>query len=656
MSDSRILLTPGRNLLLDFGQEDVLCIENSCGPENVVNVMTFIQTYVALLLDSPTDDTKPLRVIRRFFLRLIDDTKGTITSLKNLADQLLATATTVSDSTLTGEFLEDMKRTPVYREYLHFYRTGDTRTLRYLLTFLYFGKKIGYVDADFYSTAFRGWMETEVELESLLIDSDIADALRVIISQILEPLDDDILLPKHGPGYTAEGCLDPNEKLDQLTFDNKSRYAFREGSFGREPLQVRNGLHAFDERAAKRQVAKLRFVPKDITKSRSICMEPAGRMFLQQEVFRWLNESIRRGQLSRIVNLSDQDRNRQYAQAGSYSQSCDTIDLSSASDRVSYDLVKRIFPRKILYYLVATRTNEVDMGDCGGMLPAGTHEIRELLKFAPMGSALCFPVQCIVFSAITLLSYLMYAEKQTPGQLVTNKLSRLYRVKNFIDTMYDDPEQLIPHRLLRPCVYGDDIICDSHTTDGILSLLARCGLKVNSTKSYIGGTPFRESCGIFAWLGDDVTPCLYRLHEHTTSLNASQLASYIDQMNRLGDHGLLHARNAIYHRLLGLNVSGIRDKNSYLPYTDNADNFGIFTTHVRESKHMRVNVDLQRDERRVMVLRSVYSHAPLSEFMELYAYDQWSRSRVRGGSIESNYSISRIRPQLTRVALGWNPA
>ena len=96
-------------------------------------------------------------------------------------------------------------------------------------------------------------------------------------------------------------------------------------------------------------------------------------------------------------------------------------------------------------------------------------------KFAPMGSALCFPVESLTFWAIAVGSIW----NLTQDQLVARQ------------SVY---------------VYGDDIIIDSKYTKLVIEALESVDLVVNRSKSFLGEHPFRESCGIEAWLGHDVTP------------------------------------------------------------------------------------------------------------------------------------------------------
>lgn len=636
-------ITPRRSLRMHYCAETVTKITSLVGPENSELYMLFVGSYLALLLDSPIDNAKPLHVIDRFFKRLTTEKpKELIVRYSSLADELLRNLSDTSEMTITGYFLEEFKETPVFREYLYFFKTGDASCLRYLISFLYFGKKMDYVDPDLQHSAFRDWLQIEEDMTSFLTPDDITPLLKVIIKQLLGELDDTVFLPRHGPGYTAEGYHDPNDKTKNMSFDTKAGYAFRANSFGRVGLD-RVSFSQYGSEKRQEQIGKLRFVPKNIKTMRSICMEPTGRMFLQQEIMRWLVYSIHNGPLGNIVDLRDQSHNQRYAVAGSATFSCDTIDLSAASDRVHIDLVKAVFPSKVLFYLLGTRTKTVDTGQ----------GVIELKKFAPMGSALCFPVQCILFSAITLLAYLMqYYNVTHVGDLPKDRYY-IHHIREFLRKMDSDPWQA--QNLLMPRVYGDDIICDYRTTDRVLNLLTRCGLVVNASKSFTGQSLIRESCGVYAYNGVDVSPLLFRVPSGAQRLSANAYTSLVGSINNAGDHNLVHLRSFWIHHLTECATEGGMPLRGYLPFVESHDAFGIYTTCKLPSLHTRYNPELQRDENRVAVLRSKSPGAP-NEHTELYAYDQWMRARVRGGSAELNFSASRVRPSATGIRLRWTPA
>jgi hypothetical protein len=172
------------------------------------------------------------------------------------------------------------------------------------------------------------------------------------------------------------------------------------------------------------------------------------------------------------VNFTHQEVNRDLALHGSIHEHIATLDLKDASDRVSLALVRRVFAKVpvVLQALEACRTTETQ-------LPDG--RLVELKKFAPMGSALCFPVEALIFWAI-LVSAMC-------------KRTRL-------------PLSVVGKRIF---VYGDDIIVPVDWAPQCMLALERVGLRVNTAKCCITG-PFKESCGMDAFKGVCVTPIRFR--------------------------------------------------------------------------------------------------------------------------------------------------
>lgn len=191
-----------------------------------------------------------------------------------------------------------------------------------------------------------------------------------------------------------------------------------------------------------------------------------------------------------------------------------TIDLSNASDSVSYALVKRVLRGTSLYRaVICTRSDKTRLSD---------GSVIELAKFAPMGSALCFPIECLIFAAVCEVS--------------CRRLGRnlYYRV------------------------YGDDIICHEDLVPNVLALLDALHFTVNKDKSFHGRADFnfRESCGGEYVNGVDVTPFkvsrglkAYDQVSDKTITSSKIVSSYVSFANRAFDAGLLLTRRAILHVL-----------------------------------------------------------------------------------------------------------
>jgi hypothetical protein len=217
--------------------------------------------------------------------------------------------------------------------------------------------------------------------------------------------------------------------------------------------------------------ARLKFVPKDIRKPRTICMEPSYLGILQQFYMKMMYQELK----SHNIDLYNQDTNRGLAMIGSITGEWGTIDLSNASDMVMVEHIKYLFPDFFSKVLLDLRSNCVD-------LPNGAILVQR--KYAAMGSALTFPVETLLFASIA------YAAG----------------VKS--DDIY---------------VYGDDIIVPSKHVNKVTKLLSKVGFVVNQGKTFSKGQ-FRESCGIFAYNGYNVT-CVYRRTQNLTVDHIHELRS-----------------------------------------------------------------------------------------------------------------------------------
>lgn len=284
------------------------------------------------------------------------------------------------------------------------------------------------------------------------------------------------LFPKHGPGAVATGEKDEKKWVFTHFYESlHQRYPYYDFMYGLRS----NGrcLHlaatAQRYRSMTREqtpTAKLIFVPKDSRGPRIISSEPNELQFMQQAVARKLVSWIEKSPITGgHVNFTDQTVNGKLALDNSFTGEFATLDLSEASDRVSQVLVQRCWPQHQLEDLWALRSYHT-------LLPSG--EKLELKKFAPMGSALCFPVESMIFWALCV------GALQVAGLTFVEACSQVY-------------------------VYGDDIIVPSRHCTRVVRALTDHGLVVNNQKSYWQGH-FRESCGVDAWKGKNVTPQRFR--------------------------------------------------------------------------------------------------------------------------------------------------
>jgi hypothetical protein len=401
---------------------------------------------------------------------------------------------------------------------------------------------------------------TDRDLDSIFSGNDLSQdpllkRMKQLIARVLSNEDPRDIVPSHGGGATA--CRTPNwnkhhrrlmyyEKLDDI-------YPYSDYFF-------LSSTHLADEMERLKEAenmgvpqARVCLVPKDSRGPRVISCEPAELMFIQQGIMRKLygileNHSLTRG----CINFADQKINQRLAKASSINGALATLDLSDASDRVSLELVRRVFPANWFECLNACRSEET-------ILPSG--EVVVLNKFAPMGSSCCFPVEALVFWACAVASIFPY------GRISKEKIPPVW-------------------------VYGDDIITSVDSFDAVMRGLECVGLKVNKDKSYWRG-PFRESCGGDYHNGVDVTPVRVRkfLSKSRTSLatNADLANSFVAKF------GYTDATSVISVIETAGGYVYPRSERS-LPATIRCAP-GVSNVHFRS----RYNTDFQRMEYRILV-------------------------------------------------------
>lgn len=219
--------------------------------------------------------------------------------------------------------------------------------------------------------------------------------------------------------------------------------------------------------------SRLSFVPKTSEISRTICTEPSLNMYYQLGFGSVLEAGLRHffG-----IDLSCQpDHNALMAWSGSLTGQYCTIDLESASDSVSMNLLEWCLPRQLLAIIKTLRTPKVQ-------LPDGS--VRELGMVSTMGNGFTFPLQTLIFAAAVRAVYLETGLATLPTR-----------------------ETGLPgsQEGLRPefGVFGDDIVIDRRAYRKVVLLLQRLGFRVNSHKSFSEGS-FRESCGHDYFRGHNV--------------------------------------------------------------------------------------------------------------------------------------------------------
>jgi len=303
------------------------------------------------------------------------------------------------------------------------------------------------------------------------------------------------LFPKHGPGSVATGEVGEEKWCFKRKFRSLHRQFPMYDYFVPTPhvwradtgyvLDWYKSLECVDYPEA-RVVA----VPKDSRGPRLISEEPLELQFMQQAYLRLLVPHLERHPLTKgFVNFTDQRINQRIALQSSKTKEFSTIDLADASDMVSDYLVYLLFGDSIYRDLRALRSRTT-------VLPNGTR-VR-LNKFAPMGSSICFPIEALTFWSVCKAA-IRKATKGSDGEVY---------------------------------VYGDDIIVPTEYCLIVCKELESVGLRVNWRKTYYTGS-FRESCGVDAWKGYNITPHRLRHRPPSRQTDVTRLANWIAVSNSL---------------------------------------------------------------------------------------------------------------------------
>lgn len=615
--------------------------------ENVEIIRDFVYSYLCLLADSPFDSDrgksrKPPSAFRKFYRRLLSQPLlQTITEFADLAHSLAARAAHGDRVPTTGDFMPEFKHLPIFREYLIWHKTGDPAAFRYVYVFLNFGKKLDYADDELHAKALTAWRGVEEKLSNVNLPAMHLQNLRHIMGFMVS-LGDDQAKPKFGPGFVAErGVSGVVGKSQNLHYHPKLSHVFQSPleNMGRtRDLGFEDGWlppSLFDTaRPWSDDTSRLKCVPKTVKTARTICMEPNAFMFGQQLVLHRLSLGMTKSKVTRrIVDIHDQATSRYLSWYGSSTGLVDTIDLSAASDSVHVDLVRAIFPRPVLLQLLATRTSRVDVGN---------GEVVPVRKFAPMGSALCFPVQSLIFASVCVYAAMLHKHDASASEPID--LTGINPV-GFVCSEIADEVQGYDHTLYQPMrVYGDDIIVDSRLTAIVLELLVSLGFTPNREKSFTGTQLFREACGGYYLGGRDVTPLFFRLKRWTHRLSPEYVASAVALANEAGDRGYTTLRRYL---IRAVRFRRTKLGRTYVPFVHERERWGWYTTSPLRNTHFG------EKQRRSDPRNDGYS----VEERELFTEQQrhFSRRQIRVTAVVPGFRHEPSDEEIRRSPEVWGP-
>lgn len=364
------------------------------------------------------------------------------------------------------------------------------------------------------------WIENNYRLGCFDIDYSIVEACRPIVTEWLAG----ISIPsvgRHGSGTVHEWSMRRRIALSDKVNDPSGDLYHGYSAEMHRALAIAGVQSATDylppdfyvnsDHERLYAVSRLISVPKNAIKRRIIAPETLSQQYFQQQLMIGLYRHIDR--FLPWIPLRDQSKNRQLAKEGSISGYYSTVDLSAASDSVSVALVQRMFrDTSILPLMEACRSRHTIV------VVDGTEYTIPMSMYATMGSAICFPLECIVFSALCEYTARVIGHKQ------------------------------------KYSVYGDDIVFPSQHVDVLIQHLRQCGFIVNDDKSFTSADPllFRESCGGEYLRGEDVTPLRISRRLRPLENKRTQPATfeaYIEMANTCLDKGLLNMRSYLIKQL-----------------------------------------------------------------------------------------------------------
>jgi hypothetical protein len=255
-------------------------------------------------------------------------------------------------------------------------------------------------------------------------------------------------------GAVADNC--GKTKLDKILAWASQRPDFGDRYYFTTPTRRKRWI-------VESKVSKYQSVPKSYKTYRGIAMEPLTAQSDEQALRGALESAVHKN-AGKFVDVHDQTKNGLLA----CNTEMATIDMSSASDSMSLQLMRYILPYNVWYDIDMHRSRRIRIDG---------HDVS-LNMISTMGNGYTFILEFAVFLAICRAAVNQYS-------LYTSR-------PELHDQAY---------------VYGDDCIIPSECYETVVDYLQMLGFIVNEAKSYADGL-FRESCG-FDWYDGDFVSSMY---------------------------------------------------------------------------------------------------------------------------------------------------
>lgn len=458
---------------------------------------------------------------------------------------------------------------------------------------------------------------------------------RRIIEQVvqgLNPFDvnqSEMFLPRPGPGAT-NSKVEKHERYRPHMFDAQIAELFGYEEWYNPPLHPPRGKRPWDLRVGKSKcnlpknkrnllTSRFEFVHKTFGKARGICIEQLEMQWLQQAVRRGLYDCIEAHPLtSGYVSFRNQTVNGLLALQASRDRKLATLDMSEASDRILRLLVSLLWcdNKELLKALMCLATRYVE-------LPKALTKRKwlKLNKYAPMGSALCFPVMGLCHFALVKAIISMGTSRH----------------------INDIPVY----------VYGDDIIVEAEHARTVMEELPTFGMKMNVKKSFYKSL-FRESCGVHAYNGTNITPVRFKSIVRSNS-STEDIVGLLKNESALFKRGFKNTAMFVRNEFLKVPTSRA---NSYPIVGPKSNILGWIREYTDASKSLRFfckrrrwNSHYQQFEYKVRSIVGLYDDSPpLLDDGEGYLRQLVTRSATN----ESDSKTMNGSPRGSRIRWAWH--
>jgi hypothetical protein len=437
-----------------------------------------------------------------------------------------------------------------------------------------------------------------------------------VMAVVDRKIHDGDIVPRHGPGATADKLVGNNKyyqnewprRLEEGFFPH-GEFLFSSWSQSNPEVSDSSDVNILEP--GQERPVRVITVPKTLKTPRIIAIEPTCMQYTQQGIMEVLVKAIEsHSVLKDFIGFTDQEPNQLLAQSGSITGALATLDLSEASDRVSNQHVRAMsgYFHHFSGALDQTRSRRADVPGYG---------VLRLAKFASMGSALCFPIEAMVFFTIVLCG-------------IEDELMRPLTRRDLLDLRG------------QVRIYGDDIIVPVDYVRSVVSKLETFGFRVNAGKSFWTGK-FRESCGKEYFNGTDVSVVRVREMLPTQRRHVREIISTTSLRNQMyfaGNWKTASWLDEWMSRLIPwptvLPTSPALGRHSFLGYESE-----------KECPH------LQKGLVRAYSVRATLPLSPLDGYGALLKFFLKRDNASAEPSVERDHLERAGRPQAVNIKLGW---